>query len=115
MISRTQVAIGIRIDDALDQRLCGLPHRRERKCPAGHSAGFAGRGPEREVGHARQLLELNATQRAHAMHYRVKQGAQDARARYFELPPKLRSRNAVAPLQFGLGSEKSRGRPSPAG
>jgi hypothetical protein len=41
---------------------------------------FASRGPEREVGHARQPVEVNATHHPQAMHHRVEQGAQDARA-----------------------------------
>src|ERR1700730_4800230 len=57
--------------------------------------GFACGGPEREIRHARQCVELHVIDGPETMHYRVKQGAQDARACDFELSPKLGFRTPV--------------------
>src|SRR5262245_29386911 len=84
-------------------------------CPgrASESAGrpecrFTGRGPEREVCHARQPIEPNATNRPEAMYRCVEQGAEHPGPRNFELPPQLALRT---PLRFSNWRQSQKDRP----
>jgi hypothetical protein len=86
---------GICFDDAFDGRSAVC------RVGAGERAGrpqrcFASGGPEREVCHARQRVEVNTTHRPQAMHHRVEQGAQDAGPRDFELA--LSGRRCASPM-----------------
>ena len=94
MTVRMQVASGSASIDALDRRSAvGRVGVRER---AGRpESGFACRDPEREIRHARERLELNAMDGSQTMRHRVKQGAEDKRARDFEFVPKLGFRTPV--------------------
>jgi hypothetical protein len=86
-----------------------LPHRASES--AGRpERGFAGGGPEREIRHARQCLELHVIDGLEAMHYRVEQGAEDERPRDFEFAPKLGFR---APVRLRNRCQSQKDRPIP--
>jgi hypothetical protein len=68
---------------------------------------FASRGPEREIGHARQCLEVNITHRPQAVHDRIEEDTQNTRLRDFELAPKLAPRTSLR-LANGRQGQKNR-------
>src|SRR5262245_60029061 len=96
--ARPRAALGHDLTHASGDRV-GIDHALDRApavCSVGASESadgpqgcFASRRPYREIGHARQPIEVNATQGAQALHRRVEQGTQDARPRDFELAPQL--------------------------
>ena len=63
--------------------------------PAGQSAGLAGRRPQREVGHARQLRETGPGQALQALDHGIEQHAKDTRALGLERRPKFGLRTAA--------------------
>src|ERR1700730_10598224 len=83
-----------------------------RRVGASESAGrpecrFARCGPDREVSHARQPVELNAIQDAQPVRHRVEQGAEGAGARVFKLPPQLALSTSLR-LSNGCQGQKNR-------
>ena len=104
----------VRVDDALDRGLAvGCVGASE--SAGGPEGCFAGRGPEREVGHSRQPVrgERNPSLSSRVPPHQA--GRPGSPAAQFRIPAKARSRNVAAPRQSAPRSEKSRGRPNPAG
>src|SRR5262249_34983362 len=71
---------------------------------------FASCGPEREIGHARRPLQLNAVRGSQPVHQRIKEGAEDARARNFKLAPKF---SFGTPLRLRNVCQGQKDRPVP--
>ena len=101
------------VDDAFDR---GFPVLcvSATESVGGPEAPFASRRPEDEIGHPRQPVEVNATQRLRPW------AAASSRAPRIHGRARSNSRqssvsNAAAPLQSAPRSEKSPGRPNPAG
>jgi hypothetical protein len=76
----------ISVDDALDagSAVCRIGAREDAGRPKGW---FASRSLNREIGHSRQVVEVNATHPAQAMNHRIEQSAEDAGPRDFEFAP----------------------------
>src|SRR5262249_2024104 len=79
---------GIRLDDALDGGSAVYSIRRS-KSAGRPERRFTGRGPEREVCHARQRLEANVTQGSQPLRHGIEQGGKNVGSYELEVAPKL--------------------------
>jgi hypothetical protein len=111
---RTQVASGVGLYDALDGRSA------VGRVGTGESAGrpergFARRGPEREIRHARQPIEPHLIDGPQSMHHPIEKCAQDAGTDGFEFAPKLGFPHVDPSRQWAPNSEIWHGLRDPAG
>ena len=81
----------------------------------GPERGLAGRRPQREVGHARQLRQMRLGQPLQALDHRIEQHAEDARALGLERGPEFRPPAGGAPRGSAPASGTRRDRRGRAG